>query len=453
MRLIKFLILFVLFLTACGKDDNPSTIENDSNNGNENEVVDNEDDQDGDGQNEETPPPNSPPGNFNLLTFENQMENVELTNPEFSWEEAIDPDGNAVTYSLFLNEGLDSPSTLIAENLTETSFVLETVLPRNTQYSWQVVASDSEGASTNSEVQSFVTRPIIVSELVSNAEFDGRTEHASLVYNDKIWIIGGVDQFEVADDIWSSTDGATWIKETNNADFSSRGEHGAVVFNDKMWVVAGVDNEGNLLNDVWSSENGVDWVLETDNASFPPRYEHALTVFQNKLWLIGGNDSRYEFDDIWMSEDGINWELITDDAEFPARYEHCSIVFNDRIYVIGGINSNQGSGFGALNDVWSSPDGINWEIETVDAEFSPRWGHSTTVLNGEIWIIGGLGGGRKNDVWSSKNGIDWIEESVITPEYPLTSRFNHSTVTYMNQLVLIGGNDGSRRNDVFTIMP
>ncbi|AKA35333.1 Kelch repeat-containing protein [Flagellimonas lutaonensis] len=453
MRLLKILLVFALLITAYGKGDTPSNFEDDSDSGNEEEVVDNEEGQDDDNQNQDTPPPNNPPSSFSLLRFTNGMENVELVNPEFSWEESIDPDGDTVTYSLLFGMGDMEPTTVIAENLMRTSFLFETTLSRDTFYSWQVIASDTNDATTDSEIYNFTTRPIKVSKLVSEAEFEGRSEHTVLVFDGKLWIIGGVDRFERSDEVWSSEDGINWTKITNNAGFESRGEHASVVFNNKIWVVAGIDNLGNPLNDVWSSEDGLNWTQENADAPFAGRLDHSLTVFNNKLWLIGGEDGTYELDDIWMSKDGVNWELITDDAEFPARYGHSAVVFNDHFYLIGGLNSNQGSGFGALNDVWSSNDGINWQIETVDAEFSPRWSHSTTILNEEIWVIGGLGGGRKNDIWSSKDGINWTQEIPRDDQERFSSRFNHTCTVFNNMIFLIGGNDGSRENDVWTLIP
>ncbi|MGB5820986.1 MAG: kelch repeat-containing protein [Saonia sp.] len=453
MRLLNILLVFTLLITACGKEDSPSNFENDSDSSNEEEVVDNEEEPGDNNQNEDNPPPNSPPGSFSLLTFENGIENVELINPEFSWEEATDPDGDSVTYKFLFEATNMEPTIILAENLTQSSFLYESILSRDTFYSWRVIASDINSATTDSEIYNFTTRPVKVNELVSEAEFEGRSEHTVLVFDGKLWIIGGVDRFERSDEVWSSEDGINWTKITNNAGFESRGEHTSVVFNNRIWVVAGIDNLGNPLNDVWSSEDGLNWTLENADAPFASRLDHSLTVFDNKLWLIGGEDGTFELDDIWMSEDGVNWELITADAEFPARYGHSTIVYNDRLYLIGGLNSNQGSGFGALNDVWSSNDGINWLIETVDAEFSPRWSHSTTVLNEEIWVIGGLGGGRKNDIWSSKDGIIWTQETPRDDLERFSSRFNHTSTVFNNMIFLIGGNDGSRENDVWTIRP
>ena len=216
--------------------------------------------------------------------------------------------------------------------------------------------------------------------------------------------------------------------------------------------MGGIDNDGNLFNDIWSSTDGITWTLENGNVPFAARFNHTLVNYNNRLWINGGQDNDFEFNDVWSSSDGVNWVLETDNADFPSRQGHTSLVFNDRIYIIGGIDSNQGSGLGPLNDVWSSTDGINWDVETVDADFSPRFGHTSIVLNNEIWVIGGLGPGRRNDVWSSTDGVNWtleIEDTLMPSIF--SRRFAHTSLTLDDSILIIGGNDGTNRNDVWSL--
>ena len=451
MKLIKFLLIFSLICYSCKKSDNSiNTVDDivgvDDEHDNVDDETDNDEEQQDDNNN---PPANMPPGTFNLLSINDAEENVDLGGVELNWEAAIDPDSNDVTYDLLFEQGTEAPSSLIAENLTEPSFQLGNSLLRNTSYSWQVIASDSQGAATSSSIFSFTTKPITITKLVDDAEFDGRSEHATLLFDNRLWIIGGAARFEFADDIWSSTDGVNWIKETNNAGFISRGNHTSVVFNNKIWVIGGHGNSGELLNDVWSSTDGINWVEENGDAAFPGRYNHTTVVYDNKMWLIGGQDFTYEFNDVWSSEDGIDWVLVTENPDFPSRQGHTTLVFDDRMFIIAGINSNQGSGFGALNDVWSSTDGENWLLETVDAEFTPRWGHSSVIFEDEIWVFGGLGFGRRNDIWSSKDGVHWKNESnQMAYSLGFTDRYSQTTNVFEGRILMIGGNDGSRRNDI-----
>ena len=140
-----------------------------------------------------------------------------------------------------------------------------------------------------------------------SAQFSGRENFSSVVFNDrdgkkKIWVIGGIDGNNVRlNDVWSSANGKDWEKKTDNAEFSARTGHKSVVFDDKMWVIGG-NSSGTINNDVWSSTNGVTWNEETDNnPRFTGRYHHASVVFNNRIWFIAGSESisRTVKNDVW----------------------------------------------------------------------------------------------------------------------------------------------------------
>lgn len=74
-----------------------------------------------------------------------------------------DPDGDPVTYNVFLEAGDSTPDVLVAENLLEEYFDPGVLIP-NTTYYWQIVASDIYEWGTTGPVWSFTT--IIPSEMV-----------------------------------------------------------------------------------------------------------------------------------------------------------------------------------------------------------------------------------------------------------------------------------------------
>lgn len=384
---------------------------------------------------------NMPPGNFSLLQVQDNETNV-ILNPELIWETSIDPDGDVVTYKLLFDLGSGNPSTVVASNLQTTTFTINSTLEYKTSYSWQVIATDSKGASTNSEIFTFTSREIQAVMAIANAAFAGRDNHVLVEFQDKIWIIDGIE----LGDIWSSEDGINWTEETPNANFPNRFSHSSVVFNGKIWVIGGTGNNI-VFNDVWSSVDGINWIEETSSASFPGRYGHTSIVFDNRIWIIGGENGNLEFNDVWSSTDGINWVQENSNAPFLSRFGHTSVAFDNRIWVIGGINSNQGSGVGNLNDVWSSVDGVNWNQEASEAQFSKRYGHSTAVFDNKIWVIGGSGGNGLNDIWSSADGINWKEES---SNAAFSGRMNHQSITFNNKIWIISGwSTGSLLNDVW----
>lgn len=114
-------------------------------------------------------------------------------------------------------------------------------------------------------------------------------------------------------DVWSSTDGITWTQETAAAGFSGRRKHQLVVFDNKLWLIGGMGFPGfggGPQNDVWSSADGVTWARETGAAPFSPRSGHQALVFDNKLLVIGGIDANFEpLNDVWSSSDGVSWRF------------------------------------------------------------------------------------------------------------------------------------------------
>ena len=246
--------------------------------------------------------------------------------------------------------------------------------------------------------------------------FPGRCSSTSVVLGGKMWVIGGETYYDIENDVWSSSDGVNWTQAKAAAAFTPRAGHASVVFNNKMWVIGGwtydpETYENIRLNDVWSSSDGVNWTQATAAAAFSPRAFHTSVVFNNKMWVIGGSYDDPEtseftnINDVWSSSDGVNWTQATATAAFSARSYHTSVVLGGKMWVIGGYGNESD-----LNDVWSSPDGATWTRATAAAAFFPRNGHASVVLGNKMWVIGGYGNESDlNDVWSSSNGVTWTQ--------------------------------------------
>ena len=121
-----FLTLLFISLLSCSRDDAPT-------------------------------PNNQAPVAFKLLAVGNNATGV-ILQPSLNWEVATDPDGDAVTYRVYLDQN-SNPSTEIKSGLTTTNFTLTTALANNTAYYWKVVATDAKGATTSSNTFKFTTQP------------------------------------------------------------------------------------------------------------------------------------------------------------------------------------------------------------------------------------------------------------------------------------------------------
>jgi hypothetical protein len=256
----------------------------------------------------------------------------------------------------------------------------------------------------------------------SSAKFTRRNNHSSVVFDDgsgeKIWIIGGIQPgVGRLNDVWNSSDGKTWtrVRRTGAAKgFHSRSNHTSVVFDNRIWVFGGTGGSqvSIVYDDVWSSTNGVTWEEKTDGSSkkFPARFDHQSIVFNDgsgeKIWVIGGtgtDDSSF-FDDVWSSTDGKTWTEETKDSskKFPARAGHASEVFDNQMWVFGG---NASSSIDSKNDVWSSDDGKNWTKVRGNGDangFTVRTKSTAVLFKNKVWLIAGRHSSPLylNDVWS-----------------------------------------------------
>ena len=285
-------------------------------------------------------------------------------------------------------------------------------------------------------------------EATSSAQFPVRQDFATLVFNDKLWVIGGSDHLTIYSDVWYSSDGATWTEATASAAFGKRFAHSSVVFDDRMWVIGGIDGNGNSRNDVWYSTDGVTWIEANASAGFTPRYAHSSASDYGHMWVIGGRSGDDAVKDVWVSTDGTTWSAATLSAEFPARQNHASVYFNNRIWVVGGISTPLEENI-MLGDVWYSGDGETW-TKAVEGAFEGRDATALVAAGGRMWMLGGFMNphDRVNEVWYSTNGETWAQ---VTTTSDFTARCMLGGAYFDKKLWVIAGQTGpsTRVNDVW----
>ena len=374
---------------------------------------------------------NLPPESFSLTSVYDGTVNVDVK-PTFVWESTIDPEGEGITYDLYVDT-LYNPQTLVAENLVSTTYTLSNRLSLNTEYHWKVIAKDEKGGRTKSQsIFEFSTREITTGTLVTNtAAFGARKGHSAVVFDDRLWVIGGYDESILKTDVWYSSDGVMWNQATADAGFPRRAFHASVVFDDKIWVIGG-EGGSTKLNDVWYSSDGVSWTQATANAAFSTRGYHKSVVFDGKMWVIGGlGDDLYR--DVWFSSDGENWTQTTGDIGYSDRIGFGAVVFDQKFWITGGGNPSD-----HYNDVWSSPDGASWSMVTPEVGFTERAFHASIVFDDQIWVINGLDSDDYilDDVWHSKNGTTWIK---AFDNAAFQERMDFTATAFKGKLWIIGG--------------
>jgi len=215
---------------------------------------------------------------------------------------------------------------------------------------------------------------------------------------DSTWTTGDLD----LNDVWYSSDGTNWTQAVSSAPWSSRRNHTAVVYDEKIWILGGYGNKKNL-NDVWYSSNGIDWTQATSSAPWSKRSSHSSVVFNNQMWLVGGwSGWGKNNNDVWYSTDGINWKESS--ASWEPRWGHTSTVHDNKIWVMGGNiygeNNGEKRNTGDNNDVWYSTDGIDWKEFKEDIQWESRRGLRSLTFEDTLWIIGGVYGSKNKKVFT-----------------------------------------------------
>lgn len=275
-------------------------------------------------------------------------------------------------------------------------------------------------------------------QVTQNAAFGPRDGVGGVFFHGKMWAIGGWNPStypitECTNDVWSSVDGANWTLEKpntyldkknfdRNKDWEARHFGSYLVYNDKIYLVGGDPIQGEYQNDVWSSGDGKNWSRVTDDWGLTPtRMLHLSAVFREKMWVLGGQTFTDfgsidipggSFSDVWTSTDGAKWSQVkTTGPMWTGRAivgNHA--VLNDRLWVIsGGLYPDplwpKGEYFG---DAWSTSDGQTWQKEAEDPPFSARYYHSVATFDNRIWVFQGFNGaGNLDDNWYTADGKNW----------------------------------------------
>jgi hypothetical protein len=229
-------------------------------------------------------------------------------------------------------------------------------------------------------------------------EFYARAGHCAVVYDGKLWVLGGVNDAGELKDVWFTVNGTDWIRADHNADFGVRKFASCAVFNNLLYVIAGNDGSSDL-NDVWYTDDGYTWTEATAAADFSARSGHTSLTYDNKLWVICGGKV-----DVYSSVDGETWTEATADANMGAVGNHCSLVRSGKMWTLTGV-----VGSSKMNDVYYSTDGATWTLASSTPGFTDRAGSAVLEFDDAFYLYLGDNGvaGYSGDIYTSTDGATW----------------------------------------------
>ena len=239
-------------------------------------------------------------------------------------------------------------------------------------------------------------------------DWEGRHTAGYAVHRGKLWIIGGDPlQGHYQSDVWHSSDGKTWthVNLGEEVPWGPRVLFHTLVFQDRIWILGGqtlpqyAPAEERFCADIWNSADGVHWTrVIPEGPHWSPRgMIGGSAVFQDRMWILGGgtydtpeHPERRFFNDVWSSPDGVHWTCHTERAPWHPRQYHEVAVWDNKLWVLEGWNQ------GNRNDVWCSEDGVHWQ-ELPNTPWKPRHAASVFVFEDALWMV--AGNNMQPDVW------------------------------------------------------
>ena len=265
---------------------------------------------------------------------------------------------------------------------------------------------------------------------------------SSCIYEKNLYLSGGWNPLTnaLSSQFWKCDSDFNWEKIVNQNHFNPRNGHTMTKYNDRIYIIGGFNYKSRFLEDVWilnPNELSEGWKCILPNAPWDSREGHKTIVFRDSLWIFGGKTLSRALNDIWISRDGINWEEAAPSSPWSRRCFHNVQLYNDKLWLIAGSSTIEI----ANNDMFCSKNGVDWELHDEPPPFTPRFGGGVTVFDEKMWLIGGSDASEKqfyNDVWWFTEKEGWNQLGIDTPWTPRWG-FNCVSVYNDNLVVLCGG--------------
>ncbi len=280
-----------------------------------------------------------------------------------------------------------------------------------------------------------------------------RSNHASVIYNGYLYIIGGVHAGVWENDINrcpikldGSGDVDTCTQQTG-AFTNARAGHSAVTSNGYLYIIGGSPDSGttayNTIHYCPLYANGSAGTCTSTSTMSNNRTGHTTVVHGGYIYNIGGATGSGLVRDI--DRELINIGTPTPAAAIQqtsaftnARKESSSVVYNGYLYIIGGYST------GYENDIQYCPINANGSVGTCTRQTSAfttaRRQHSSVVYNGYLYIIGGDSGSFQNDIQYCPINADGSVGTCTQQTSAFTNaRALFSSVAHNGYLYIIGG--------------
>ncbi|WP_271769962.1 fibronectin type III domain-containing protein [Aquimarina algiphila] len=330
-------------------------------------------------------PQNQKPGDFTI-----QITQITENNALLSWDAAVDPDEDKVTYTVILGDNE------VQTNLETTEFLLEGLIAQ-TNYNGKVTASDGNGNT-------------------SENTFDFTTEEGEVIISEEVSIAWeksfGGSQIDVANAIQLTVDGGYIVAGTANSDDGDVGGNN--------------DADGYIGGDYWviKLNNSGDMIWETNIGGNSDEAGNSIQQTTDGGYIVVGftdsNDQDISgdtsFADFWIVKLDGSGNLVWETNYGGSGNEEATSVDQtlDGGYIVAGFTSSSNGDVGGNNggiDYWviklDAEGALIWETNLGGSEFDIAQSVEQTSDGG--YIVGGYSESLGDDVGGNYGEKDyWI---------------------------------------------
>lgn len=255
--------------------------------------------------------------------------------------------------------------------------------------------------------------------MVEEAPFSKRAAHEIVVFNNELYLFGGEvgtsigGSTESSREVWKSEDGITW-QNLGDAPFPIWDFREAIVFQNKIWLLGGVNWQNGGGHGIWSTTDGRTWTQENGTPEFGDLQAFSLSQLNDQLIIVGGfqtGGSDNVSTTAWLSTNGANWQQVSGVSPVAHKQDMSIANFDGILYLTGGLEL---TGVGVGNSLYTSTDGINWLLQEEEFVDTNTQFSDFVTLNGKLFYFTGNSGDVPRQ---SENGMDWFRQYSITPQW------------------------------------